>query len=254
MEYTVNKLAGISGVSTRTLRYYDEIGLLKPAKIRSNGYRIYGKAEVDKLQQILFYREMGISLGEINKLLSESNGDRIEALENHRKALCSKKERIETLIETVDKTIRSMKGEIKMKDYEKFEGFKRNLVDENEQKYGNEIRSKYGDKAVDASNGKVMKMTNEQYADAQRLSTEINETLAVAMDSGDPAGELAQRACHLHRQWICMFWGEGMYTKEAHRGLGQMYVEDERFKVYYDSIAEGCAEFLSKALDAYCAE
>lgn len=254
MEYTVNKLAKISGVSTRTLRYYDEIGLLKPAKIRSNGYRIYGEPQVDKLQQILFYREMGVNLEEIKKLLSDPNYDQAEALINHKKALLKKKEQLEVLIETVEKTIRSLKGEIEMKDHEKFEGFKRNLVDENERKYGKEIRSKYGDDAVDASNAKVMNMSKEQYEEAQRLSAEINETLAAAMKSGDPAGELAQKACELHKQWLCMFWQEGMYTKEGHKALGRMYVEDERFKAYYDSIAEGCAEFLSKALDVYCAE
>lgn len=254
MEYTVNKLAKISGVSTRTLRYYDEIGLLKPAKIRSNGYRIYGKVQMDKLQQILFYREMGVSLEEIKKLLSDPNYDQAESLINHKKALLQKKEQLQVLIETVDKTIRSLKGEIEMKDYEKFEGFKRNLVDENERKYGNEIRSKYGDDAVDASNAKLINMSKEQYEEAQRLSAEINETLAAAMDSGDPEGELAQKTCKLHKQWLCMFWPDGMYTKEAHRGLGRMYVEDERFKAYYDSIAEGCAEFLCKALDVYCTE
>lgn len=254
MEYTVNKLAKISGVSTRTLRYYDEIGLLKPAKIRSNGYRIYGKVQMDKLQQILFYREMGVSLEEIKKLLSDPNYDQAESLINHKKALLQKKEQLQVLIETVDKTIRSLKGEIEMKDYEKFEGFKRNLVDENERKYGNEIRSKYGDDAVDASNAKLINMSKEQYEEAQRLSAEINETLAAAMNSGDPAGELAQKACELHKQWLCIFWPDGMYTKEAHRGLGRMYVEDERFKAYYDSIAEGCAEFLCKALDVYCTD
>ena len=149
---------------------------------------------------------------------------------------------------------KSLKGEIEMKDYEKFEGFKQKLVDENEREYGKEVRSKYGNEAVDASNKKLMNMTKEQYEEVQRLSEEINATLAEAMKSGDPAGELAQKACQLHKQWLCMFWPEDTYTKEAHKGLGRMYVEDERFKAYYDSIAEGCAEFLSKALDVYCAE
>ncbi len=252
MEYTVNKLASISGVSTRTLRYYDEIDLLKPAKIRPNGYRIYGRTEVDKLQQILFYREMGVSLEEIKRLLSESDYDQAKALTSHLESLMRKKDQLETLIETVHKTIRSMKGEIEMKDHEKFEGFKQKLVDENEGKYGNEVRSKYGDEAVDASNAKVMNMSKDQYDQAQGLNAEINETLAAAMATGDPAGELAQRACELHKKWLCLFWEDGKYTKEAHRNLGLMYVADERFKAYYDSVGEGAAEFLSKALNIYC--
>ncbi len=254
MEYTVNKLAGISGVSARTLRYYDEIDLLKPGKIRSNGYRIYGIAEVDKLQQILFYREMGVGLEEMKRLLSEPDYDQAKALKDHLENLIRKKDQIERLIETVHKTIRSMKGEIEMKDREKFEGFKQKLVDENEEKYGYEIRLKYGNKAVNASNAKVMNMNKEQYDEAEGLSDEINKTLVAAMASGDPAGELAQRACELHKKWLCMFWEEGMYTKEAHRNLGLMYVADDRFKTYYDSIADGCAEFLSNALDVYCVE
>ena len=254
MEYTVSKLAKISGVSTRTLRYYDEIGLLKPTKIRSNGYRIYGNAEVDKLQQILFYREMGVSLEEIIKLMSDPNYDQAEALISHKKALIQKKEQLEVLIDTVEKTIKYLKGEIEMRDYEKFEGFKQKLVDENEREYGKEVRSKYGDEVVDASNIKLMNMTKEQYEEAQRLSEEINAMLAEAIKSGDPAGKLAQKACQLHKQWLCMFWSEDTYTKEAHKGLGRVYVEDERLKAHYDSIAEGCAQFLSDAPDVYCAE
>lgn len=109
------------------------------------------------------------------------------------KALIQKKEQLEVLIDTVEKTIKSLKGEIEMKDYEKFEGFKQKLVDENEREYGKEVRSKYGNEAVDASNKKLMNMTKEQYEEVQRLSEEINATLAEAMKSGDPAGNWRRR-------------------------------------------------------------
>lgn len=253
MEYTVNKLASISGISTRTLRYYDEIGLLKPARVSSNGYRIYGKEEVDKLQQVLFYRELGLSLEEIQNLLSSKSFDRERALEGHLSALLKKKEQIETLIENVSKTIGSLKGEIKMSDKEKFEGFKKKLVDENEKKYGKEVREKYGDDAVEASNAKVMGMSQEQYEKAESLANEIGVALKEAMVSGNPGSDLAQKACDLHRQWLCMFWKDGAYSKEAHKNLGEMYVADERFKAYYDKIGEGCAEFFCEALKIYCA-
>jgi len=252
VEYTVNKLAKMSGISTRTLHYYDEIGLLSPERISSNGYRIYGQLQVDLLQQILFFRELGLSLEEIKEIIYSKTFDQTLALENHLTALYRKKEQIDLLIRNVSKTIRAVKGEIIMGDKEKFEGFKQKLVEENEQKFGEEIRQKYGDKVVDASNGKVKNMTQEQYAKVEQLSKEVNETLREATLLGDPANELAQKACDLHRQWLCYFWPDGMYSKEAHKGLATMYCEDERFKAYYDAITPGCAEFLRDAIDIYC--
>lgn len=252
MEYTINQLASMAKISTRTLRYYHEIGLLPPARVARNGYRIYGKEEVDTLQQIMFFRELGMNLKTIKELINSPNFDREKTLQSHLTALILKKEQIEALISNVRKTIKTMKGEIEMSDHEKFEGFKQRLIDENEEKYGKEVREKYGDEAVDASNAKLMGMTKEQYKKAEKLSQEINETIKKAMETGDPAGELAQKACELHKEWLTMFWKEGTYSKEAHKNLGQMYVADERFKAYYDKIQPGAAEFFCKALEVYC--
>ena len=254
MEYTVNKLAKLSGVSARTLRYYDEIDLLKPKRISSNGYRIYGEDQVNMLQQILFYRELGVSLDEIKEIIGAPSFSREKALKAHLIALTAKKEQIEFMIDNVIKTIGSMKGENIMSDKEKFKGFKKKVIEENEKKYGKEIREKYGNEVVDGSNAKVAGMTEEQWKMQEKLSKDINENLKAAMETGDPAGELAQKVCDLHRQWLCMFWKEGMYSKEAHRGLGEMYVYDERFKAYYDKIGEGAAEFLRDALNVYCSK
>lgn len=253
MEYTVNSLAKISGVSTRTLRYYDEIGLLKPACVRSNGYRIYGKREVDELQEILFYRELGFSLDEIKAMLSAPDYDREKSLEGHLAALTQKKSRIEALINNVSRTIISIKGDKTMSDKEKFEGFKQSMVDENTRKYGKEVIEKYGEDAFNSSNAKFMNMSREDYEYVEQLSKKINETLLAAMRTGDPSGELAKKTCELHREWLCKFWADGAYSKEAHKGLGEMYVADERFKAYYDKIANGAAEFLRDALNIFCA-
>jgi len=136
-----------------------------------------------------------------------------------------------------------------MSDHEKFEGFKQNLIDKNEKQYGDEIRTKYGDDAVDRSHAKMKDMTKEQYAEVERLSQELNETLKAAFEHGDPAGELAQKACDLHRQWLCHFWGS--YSKEAHLGVTQMYVDDPRFTEHYDKITPGCAVFLRNAVAIY---
>jgi DNA-binding transcriptional MerR regulator len=249
MEYTVQKLGKIAGISTRTLRYYDEIGILKPARINSSGYRLYGKAEVDRLQQILFYRELGISLESIKDILSSPSFNTRDALKDHREKLLAKRDQIDLLIANIDKTIEAIEGRITMSDKEKFEGFKQKIIDDNEKKYGKEIREKYGNDRIDASNKKVKGMTPEQYAQAENLSAEILTVLSEAYKTGDPSSELAQKAADLHRQWLCYFWDS--YSKEAHAGVAQMYVEDERFTAYYDKEQPGTAAFLRDAILIY---
>ena len=249
MEYTVQKLSRLAGVSTRTLRYYDEIGILKPARINSSGYRIYGQAEVDRLQQILFYRELGVGLESIKDIVTEPSFDGTKALREHREKLLKKREQLNVLISNVDKTIALTEGSIIMSDKEKFEGFKQKLVDDNEAKYGKEIRERYGDETVNKSNQKFNGMSQEQYDEMTKLATEVNETLYAAFKTGDPAGELAQITANLHRQWLCYSWDS--YSKEAHAGLAQMYVEDTRFTAYYDEKQPGAAEFLRDAVFLY---
>lgn len=250
MEYTINKLAKLAGVSTRTLRYYDQFGLLSPVRISTNGYRIYGQKEIDRLQQILFYRELGVSLDEIKRIISSADFDGLVALQSHHAALLAKRNQIDLLLANVEKTIRAAKGEIIMNENEKFEGFKQKLIDDNEKQYGKEIRAKYGDDSVDYSNDKLIGMSIEQYTQVQQLSTEFNETLKAAFEQGNPSGELAQKACELHKKWLCFYWKH--YSKEAHIGISQMYVDDQRFTDYYDQIAPGCAVFLRDAIAIYC--
>lgn len=110
MEYTVHQLANLAGVTARTLRYYDQIGLLKPATINSSGYRIYREEEVDRLQQILFYRELGVNLNDIKNIITSPLFNRLEALKEHRARLIDEKKRIELLIANVEKTIAMMEG------------------------------------------------------------------------------------------------------------------------------------------------
>jgi len=249
VEYTVQKLGQIAGISTRTLRYYDEIEILKPARINSSGYRIYGQGEVDMLQQILFYRELGMPLESIKDIINAESFDKAKALNEHRVKLLFKREQLDLLICNIDKTIALTEGRINMTDIEKFKGFKQKLIDDNEKKYGTEIREKYGDEVVDKSNNKVKGMSESQIKEASRLASEIIELLAVAFKTGDPAGELAQRVAHLHQKWICFYWDS--YTKKAHAGLAQMYVDDERFTAYYDVKQSGTAEFLRDAILVY---
>jgi len=249
MEYTVQKLSQLAGVSARTLRYYDEIGILKPARMSISGYRIYGQSEVNRLQQILFYRELGVRLDQIKEIITAPSFDEAKALTQHHQKLLEKREQLDTLIANVEKTIALVEGRDTMKDKEKFEGFKQKIIDQNEETYGQEIRQKYGDKAVNQSNEKIKGMTPTQLEKLTSLEAEVKETLHAAFLSGDPAGELAQKAADLHRQWISAYWQT--YSKEAHAGLAQMYVDDPRFTAYYDERQPGTAAFLRDAILVY---
>ncbi|MHB1484438.1 MAG: MerR family transcriptional regulator [Saccharofermentanales bacterium] len=252
MEYSINRLAKMAGISSRTLRYYDEIGLLKPLRISSSGYRIYNSENIDILQQILFYRELGIDLEIIKRMMASPDFDRIKSLSDHLAELQKRREQMDVLIRNVTKTISTSKGEKTMSDKEKFEGFKQKMISENEERYGKEIRKKYGNESVDKSNAKVAGMTSAQFDLAQRLSLEISDNLKAAFAAGDPSSALAQKVCELHKQWLCMFWPDGSYNSEAHMALAQSYVDDPRFTAYYDKIAVGSAVFLRDAINIFC--
>ncbi len=128
MAYTVKKLSELSGVTVRTLHFYEEIGLLKPAYYGSNGYRYYEEKELLQLQQILFYKELGFSLKQIQKVVGKSDFDQLAALYSHKSALTKEWEKIGVLLKTIDKTIKHLKGKKKMKDKEMFDGFNITLV------------------------------------------------------------------------------------------------------------------------------
>ena len=249
MEYTVLKLGKLAGISTRTLRYYDEIGLLQPMKVTSSGYRVYGEKEVDALAQILYYRELDFNLTDIKAIITAPSFDRLAALNGHLAKLHSRRDRIDRLIQSVEKTILSEKGKIAMSDKEKFEAFKKDLVRENEEKYGAEVRQKYGDRQADESNAKMMSLTLAQYDQMQALAAEIQSGLEQAVvQKADPAGDAGQRLAQMHKEWLAFTWKQ--YSKEAHLGLAQMYVDDERFTAYYDNRVKGCAAFLRDAVAA----
>lgn len=249
MEYTVKQLGELAGVSGRTLRYYDQIDLLKPARTNESGYRIYGPNEVNRLQQILFYRELGVDLRTIKELMESPNFEEKQALLNHREQLLERRKQLDLLIQNVEQTIAALEGGRNMTDREKFVGFKEKLIRDNEAKYGKEVREKYGDEVVDASNAKLMGLSEEEYAEQEKVATEILESLAAAVGKEDPQGAAGQRIAELHRKWLSYFWPT--YSKEAHAGLAEMYVADERFTAYYDQHKEGSAQFLRDAIVAY---
>ena len=249
MEYTVQKLARLAGISTRTLRYYDEIGLLPPARTSASGYRIYGQVEVDRLQQILLYRELGVTLETIREIVTDPAFDRLRALREHREQLLNRRRQLDLIITSVENTIAMTEGRMPINDKEKFDGFKQTMVADNEKKYGKEIRERYGDDSVKRSNEKVLNMTPEQYEEVTKLAREVKTTLSTAFKMGDPASEIAQQAADLHKRWLTCHWSD--YSPAAHAGVAQMYVDDERFRAYYDDEQPGTAEFLRDAVHIY---
>ena len=254
MEYTIKQLANLSGVSTRTLRYYDEINLLKPKRIGENGYRIYETEQIDMLEQILCYRALGVSLEEISRLLSATNTEKEQVLQRHLIALSERKSQIELFIKNVSKTILLLKGDIIMTDEEKFKVMKQTLLSETEQKYGDELRQNYGEAMMMDANKRLSDMNRETWILQETLEKEIRLLLENAVKTQNPNCEQAQKACDLHRQWLCLFWPEGIYSKTAHKALGDTYVSDSRFKAYYDQLGENCANFFRDAIDIYCSK
>ena len=247
MPYTVKQLAELAGISARALRYYHQIGLLTPARVSEAGYRLYGPAEVDRLQQILFYRELGLALDEIASLLDDPGFDRRTALQSHLEALRQQRKRLDSLILTVEKTIQYETGGTTMTDEEKFEGFKKQIIQENEERYGAEIRAQYGDQEIDRANARVLSLTKEEYDAWNALGAEILSELEQAVRShADPKGETGKHLAELHRRWLSDSWEQ--YSPDAHKGLAQMYVCDERFTAYYDRNVPGCAAFLHDAI------
>lgn len=237
----VKEVADLVGISVRTLHHYDEIGLLTPETTEA-GYRMYSEGHLETLQQILFFKELGFSLKEIQKILEDPAFDRKEALELQRKMLVEKRSHVDHMITTIDKTIKEMMGEIEMTNEEKFEGMN---FDHNP--YEAEARRRWGDEKVDESNNRIKGMSKE---DKERLSEEWDAiyTRLARLRHGSPDSEEAQEAIH---EWYEFLNNFGQYSYEAFRGLGQMYVDDERFTKNIDNYGEGLAMFMRDAMAVY---
>lgn len=247
--YSVGQLARLSGVSVRTLHHYETMGLLKPAR-KQNGYRAYGKADVERLQQVLLYRACGMDLEQIRQVVENESYDACEALRAHIQDLVRRRAKLDALIRTVQKTIDTMEGNTTMTDEERFEGIKATAVEQNEKAYGEEARGRFGNDAVDAANERLLSMDEETWNSMDRLETAIIEQLVRAQKTGNARGPEARELAAMHARWIELHWGEGAYSAEAHRQLAHGYLADDRFRAYYDSRAgKGATEFLVAALD-----
>ncbi|PIC75908.1 MerR family transcriptional regulator [Sporosarcina sp. P19] len=234
----VKEVADLVGISVRTLHHYDEIGLLIPEETTDAGYRIYSDENLETLQQILFFRELGFPLKKIKEIIDSPSFDQQEALEMQHRMLLKEKNRLEQMIGTIEKTIQHLKGEIHMSNKEKFTGF-----DFSHNPYEQEAREKWGDKAVDEANEKAKNMT----AFDQEKFNEVFRSLAAIRHLSPDSKEVQEKITKWH-----LFLNEmGNYSLDAFKGLGQMYVDDERFTKNIDQFGEGLAKFMCTAMSVY---
>jgi len=238
------KVAELAGISVRMLHHYDEIGLLSPGRNTENRYREYTEEDLDRLQQILFFRECGFPLAKIRELLQDPSFDREEAFELQRKYLLHEKLRLETMLDTLDRSLRSLKGDTPMSQNEKFRGF-----DMNHNPYEAEARQRWGDEAVDRSNAFLNAKTSEEKESIAQDMDALFTELAALRDE-DPASDKAQMAMeNMFRHFNQSFGVQ--YTPEAFAGLGQMYVADARFTKNIDRYGEGLSRFLAEAMGLF---
>lgn len=247
MAYTVNELSKLSGVSVRTLHYYDEIGLLKPARVGENGYRFYEEAEVARLHQILFFRELEFPLERIKQIMSAPGFDSMVALEDQRELMVLRRQRLDKLLATIEQTIDSMKGgEMTMSNDDKFSVFNdptyREHKAEAEQRWGNT-------EAYKQSQARVAKMSKADFEAVKAEGGDIWHQIAELMkqdlsaDSDEVQAQVDRFWQHLHHFYDPSY--------EMFKGLGQMYVDDPRFTEFYDKIAPGMAVFARDAMAFY---
>ena len=242
-DYTVNQLARLAGISVRTLHYYDELGILKPATRGENRYRHYGEDAVIRLQQIMFYRELGFSLEEIKEIVSRPDFNVLDALESHREMLQEKAARIDNLLATIDKTIGKIKGENEMQIKEYYEGFS----DEQIEKYRQEARQRWGEKTIADSEARVLKMGKKKFAELQARGGEFFKSIADNMAKGHDSPEV-QKLVAQWRQWLENF---AHYSDEAVLGLGQAYSQHPDFAKFFSKIHKDLPPFLTRAIEHY---
>ena len=234
----IKEFADFTGVSVRTLHYYDEIGLLMPAFVdKTTGYRFYDEKSFLRMQEILFYRELDFSLKRIEEILSSPNYDKIKALNEQKQLLTLKKERLEQLISAIDGAV---KGEIVMK------AFDNSNYEVTRRKYEQEAKEKWGDTAAYNEYERRGKGV-----DAAAGLEDIMAEFAVTMKKGfAPDSPESSALAEKLQKYI----SDNFYTctKDILKGLGQMYVADERFKNNIDRHAPGTAEFISEAIENFC--
>lgn len=245
MELKVNEVAKLAGITVRTLHYYDEIGLLHPSNITEAGYRIYNDDALEKLQQILFFKELDFPLIDIKEIMTNPHYDKTECLYKHKELLLQKRSHIDGLITLVENTI---KGEKAMS----FKEFDMTEIEENKKKYAAEVKERWG--STDAY--KESKDKTEAY-DTQKWELLKGEGASILKSFWEnrllsPDSNEAQQLVAQWQNYITTYFYK--CSKEILSCLGLMYVGDERFTKNIDQYGEGTAEFMAKAIEIYCAK
>jgi DNA-binding transcriptional MerR regulator len=244
MSYTIKEFADLAGVTTRTLRYYDEIGLLSPSETGDNGYRYYDQEKMLILQQIMFFRELDVPLKDIQLILNRPEFNLVSALEDHRVTLQARSKRLKALIETVDQTLATIKGEWTMKDKEYFEGF-------DESQYEEEAKQNWGHTPQWAESQKKWASYSKEQKNAIKVEGgEITKRMVGTDPTLTPDDPGVQAAIGDYHAYINKYF----YTCDVEfiRNLADMWVQDPRFAANYERIREGGAAFVREAAQLFC--
>lgn len=240
----IHEVAAISGVTVRTLQYYDQIGLLIPSEVTEAGYRIYHEEDLDRLQQILFFRELEFPLKEIKDIMNNPNYDRLEALRKQKIMLLEKRSRMDRLIRLVEE---KLGGQQDMS----FKEFSMESIENQKKQYAEEVRNRWGASDAYAEyEKKTKKYSKEDWNSILQVSDSIMGEFAKYRDLL-PEDERVQELVARWQDFITSHYYE--CTKEILAGLGKMYVCDNRFRENIDKHGEGTAELMSKAIEIYCA-
>ncbi|RRK11373.1 MerR family transcriptional regulator [Lactiplantibacillus garii] len=235
MSYQIKQLASLAGVSVRTLRYYDQIGLLKPARVGANGYRYYEAEQVDRLQRICLYRAMRLPLAEIGTLLTQPITQQVASLQHQYQNLLQEREHLDKMLVLIQTTIQTQREDVTMTDETKFKAFKDAALTQNEADYGKELRATYDESTLQAANTKFANLSAADYQQMTTVETELIKELKHGLTVTNLDDTTAQRIYTLHRQWLGFTWPK--YSAAMHRGLAEMYLADHRFQKYYDDRA-----------------
>ncbi|MGW2745900.1 MerR family transcriptional regulator [Streptomyces sp. NPDC001450] len=246
MSYSVGQVAGFAGVTVRTLHHYDEIGLLVPSERTHAGHRRYADADLDRLQQILFYRELGFPLDEVAALLDDPDADPRAHLRRQHELLTARIEKLQKMAAAVEHAMEARTMGINLTPEERFEVF----GDKDPEQYAEEAEQRWGGtEAYAESQRRAARYTKEDWKRLQAEVDDWTERYVALMTAGEqPSGEAAMALAEEHRRHISRWFYECPHA--MHRCLGAMYVADERFKSFYDAMRPGLADHLSEAITA----
>ncbi len=248
MEYTIKKLAQLSGVSIRTLHWYDEVGLLKPAYCGTNGYRYYQEEQLLLLQQILFFREIGLSLKEIIQVITQDDFDKIKTLQAHKQVLENSLNKKLVLIKTIDKTLLHLQGKYIIKNEELYHGFDSERQEEYE-KYLVHGQGSASEALIFESKKRTAKWGKDEWDPVKNEGDAIHKALAKCIDKGlTPESNEVQEIMKRHCQMINRFYE---VSKDVYVGLSQLYVEHPDFKKFFDVYHKDMIPFIGKAMRFY---